>query len=112
MTGVTTRQPSCRAPRRLGPPAIHVRSVLFALNSASGYLEKADRNRENAKMIEQDRAVSRDLLVAPPRVINVGLEIFALDLAGQDVQVAHVRWSPPAGGNSHLAGLLEKLQGR
>jgi hypothetical protein len=52
------------------------------------------------------------LLGAPPRVINIGLEIFALDLACQDAKVAHVRWSPPAGGNSHLAGLLEKLQGR
>jgi hypothetical protein len=56
--------------------------------------------------------VSRDLLGAPPRVINIGLEIFAANLASQDAKVAHVRWSPPAGGNSHLAGLLEKLQGR
>jgi hypothetical protein len=45
-------------------------------------------------------------------VVNIGLEIFAADLARQDVPVAHVRWSPPAGGNSHLASLLEKLQGR
>jgi FdrA protein len=63
-------------------------------------------------MIEKDDDVSRDLLAAPPRVVNIGLEIFAANLAGQDAQVAHVRWSPPAGGNSHLAGLLEKLQGR
>ena len=56
--------------------------------------------------------VSRDLLEAPPRVINIGLEIFAVNLASQDAKVAHVRWSPPAGGNSRLAGLLEKLQGR
>ena len=62
-------------------------------------------------MIEQDH-VSRDLLGAAPRVINVGLEIFAVNLASQSAEVAHVRWSPPAGGNSHLAGLLEKLQGR
>ena len=57
-------------------------------------------------------AAAHDLLAAPPRVINIGLEIFAVDLARQDARVAHVRWSPPAGGNSHLAGLLEKLQGR
>jgi hypothetical protein len=63
-------------------------------------------------MTEKDRDVSRDLLAAPPRVINIGLEIFALNLAEQDTKVAHVRWSPPAGGNSHLAGLLEKLQGK
>lgn len=55
---------------------------------------------------------SRDLLAAPPRVVNVGLEVFAADLASQDAQVAHVRWSPPAGGNAHLAGLLEKLRSK
>ena len=63
-------------------------------------------------MIKKDEDVSRDLLAAPPCVINIGLEIFAANLADQGADVAHVRWSPPAGGNSHLAGLLEKLQGR
>jgi hypothetical protein len=62
-------------------------------------------------MIKKDD-VARDLLVAPPRVINIGLEIFAANLVCQDAKVAHVRWSPPAGGNSELARLLEKLQGR
>ena len=61
-------------------------------------------------MTEKDHDVSRDLLGAPPRVINIGLEIFAVNLTDQGAQVAHVRWSPPAGGNAHLAGLLEKLQ--
>ena len=55
---------------------------------------------------------SRDLLAAPPRVINIGLEVFAENLAAQEAQVAHVRWSPPAGGNAHLAGLLEKLRSK
>ena len=55
---------------------------------------------------------SRDLLAAPPRVVNIGLEVFAADLAAQGAQVAHVRWSPPAGGNAHLAGLLEKLRSK
>jgi hypothetical protein len=63
-------------------------------------------------MMEERNDVSHNLLEAPPRVINIGLEIFAVNLASQDVEVAHVRWSPPAAGNSHLAGLLEKLQGR
>jgi hypothetical protein len=77
---------------------------------ASVHLQERIRNLK--KMTERDRDNSRDLLAAPPRVINVGLEIFALNLAEQDAKVAHVRWSPPAGGNSHLAGVLEKLQGR
>jgi FdrA protein len=63
-------------------------------------------------MTDEDRAASRDLLAAPPRVVNIGLEVFAADLASQDAQVAHVRWSPPAGGNAQLAGLLEKLRSK
>jgi hypothetical protein len=49
------------------------------------------------------------LLEAPPRVINVGLERFAEDLTAQGVTVQHVDWSPPAGGDAHLADLLSKL---
>ena len=56
-------------------------------------------------------AAPNTLLAAPPRVINVGLELFAANLASQGAKVAHVRWSPPAGGNAHLAGLLDKLRG-
>jgi FdrA protein len=50
------------------------------------------------------------LLTAPPLVINIGLELFAENLASQGAQVVHVRWSPPAGGNSQLANLLAKLR--
>jgi hypothetical protein len=84
---------------------------MLTLHFASVHVETGCLEPENA-MIEKDNGVSRDLLGAPPRVINIGLEIFAVNLASQDAKVAHVRWSPPAGGNSHLAGLLEKLQGR
>jgi FdrA protein len=51
------------------------------------------------------------LLEAPPRVINIGLERFAQDLAAQEVAVQHVAWAPPAGGNALLADLLSKLDG-
>ena len=51
-----------------------------------------------------------DLLAAPPRVVNVGLELFAHDLTAVGAQVVHVQWSPPAGGNARLAALLEKLR--
>jgi len=102
-------------------------------------------------MDPQHRQDVKSLLAAPPRVVNVGLELFAIDLAshscspsplvgegrgggsggfGADVpylttptpdpspqgggekqaQVVHVQWSPPAGGNAHLAGLLGKLR--
>jgi FdrA protein len=54
---------------------------------------------------------SQDLLAAGPRVVNVGLEMFAANLAARGARVVHVEWSPPAGGDSRLAGLLDKLRG-
>jgi hypothetical protein len=49
------------------------------------------------------------LLDAAPRVINVGLEQFAEDLAKHGVAVEHVRWAPPARLNATLAALLCRL---
>jgi hypothetical protein len=62
------------------------------------------------RMAEQDQQDASTLLSAPPRVVNIGLELFAVNLAGQGAKVVHVAWSPPAGGNAHLAGLLDKLR--
>jgi hypothetical protein len=51
-------------------------------------------------------------LPTAPRVINIGLEGFARDLAGLGVPVAHVDWRPPAQGDPHLAALLSRLDAR
>jgi hypothetical protein len=61
-------------------------------------------------MQNEDQDDANNLLAAPPRVVNVGLELFATNLADQGVKVVHVQWSPPAGGNSQLAALLDKLR--
>jgi hypothetical protein len=65
--------------------------------------------RYSFDMSDQPRPPNH-LLAAPPRVVNVGLELFANDLKAVGAQVVHVQWSPPAGGNARLAGLLEKLR--
>jgi len=49
------------------------------------------------------------LLDRPLKVINLGLEGFARELEGQGVEVVHVDWAPPAGGDPKLAALLSKL---
>jgi hypothetical protein len=54
----------------------------------------------------------RRLLSAPPRVVNIGLEGFALDLARRNVPVVHVQWSPPAAGDPHLTELLARFEER
>jgi hypothetical protein len=49
------------------------------------------------------------LLDRPLRIVNVGLERFAKDLEAQHIEVQHVDWAPPAGGDAKLADLLSKL---
>jgi FdrA protein len=46
----------------------------------------------------------------PPRVINIGLEMFAEDLQAAGVEVVHVDWRPPTGGNARLAALLASVE--
>ena len=49
------------------------------------------------------------LLEDPLKVVNIGLEGFAQELDQQGVEVVHVNWAPPAGGDPKLADLLSKL---
>ncbi len=50
-----------------------------------------------------------DLLSTEVRVINVGLESFAVELERLGVPVLHVEWSPPAAGDPRKAALLALL---
>ena len=49
-------------------------------------------------------------LAAPLRVIHVGLEAFAEDLAVAGALAVAVDWRPPAGGDPGLAALLAALE--
>ena len=55
------------------------------------------------------RSVRESLLQAPLRVVNLGLDTFADDLAAQDVLVARLDWSPPREMDPKMASLLKKL---
>lgn len=50
------------------------------------------------------------LLANGPRIINLGLELFATQLKACGVPVVHVDWRPPAGGDPRLVSLLERLR--
>jgi hypothetical protein len=45
----------------------------------------------------------------PVRVVNLGLELFAETLEADGVEVIHVDWRPPAGGDLRLAAMLAAL---
>lgn len=51
----------------------------------------------------------KKLLEEPLKVVNIGLQEFALELDRQGVETIHVDWTPPAGGNQDLADLSAKL---
>ena len=62
-------------------------------------------------MEKDDRAAPR-LGEEPLRVVNVGLEWFYRSLLSQGAKTVHVAWRPPAGGDSKLTNLLDRLSGR
>lgn len=50
-----------------------------------------------------------ELLDRGPVVINLGVQDFAESLEAQDVEVVHVEWTPPAGGDREMIDLLDQL---
>ena len=46
----------------------------------------------------------------PLRVINIGLEGFAEDLAAAGIAVLHLDWRPPAGGDPKMTALLASVE--
>jgi hypothetical protein len=50
-----------------------------------------------------------DLLESGPIAINIGIYDFAESLQTQGIEVIHVDWTPPAGGDPEMIELLDKL---
>ena len=55
------------------------------------------------------RLDKKNILDIDLKVINIGIKIFYDSLRSQDSKVIHVDWQPPAGGESDLANLIDKL---
>ena len=51
----------------------------------------------------------QELLKGPLVVVNIGLEKFAQELEKQNVEVLHVEYRPPAGGDQDMIKLLDQL---
>lgn len=52
---------------------------------------------------------SKPEILSEIQVINIGLEQFFNSLKEQEIQVLHVSWSPPAGGDQEVIDLLNAL---
>ena len=46
----------------------------------------------------------------PLRAINIGIEVFAENLQAEGIQVVHLDWRPPSGGDTRLAAMLAALE--
>jgi len=55
------------------------------------------------------KSSSPDLFQQPLKVINLGLEVFADNLRADGIEVIHVDWRPPAGGDVRLVNILAAL---
>lgn len=52
------------------------------------------------------------LLGSPPRIVSLGLDLFARELGRLGVPVVHVEWRPPAHADPALLAALERLEAR
>lgn len=59
---------------------------------------------ENKSSVEEKTILTEKL-----KVVNIGIETFADDLRSQNVEVVHVDWKPPAGGDIEMLRILAKL---
>jgi hypothetical protein len=50
-----------------------------------------------------------ELVTKPLKIINIGIDSFLASLKAQGVEVIHVDWRPPAGGDANLMSILDKL---
>ena len=60
-------------------------------------------------MAIEKKVEKKNILVDTLKVVNIGISTFADDLRSQNVEVVHVDWKPPAGGDIEMLKLLEKL---
>jgi hypothetical protein len=49
------------------------------------------------------------LFDSPLKIINIGLLNCAESMHEQDVEVVHIYWEPPAGGDEEMINLLDEL---
>jgi len=59
--------------------------------------------------LPQKKSKDKTILSQKLKVVNIGVSTFADDLRSQDIEVVHVDWKPPAGGDVEMLRLLEKL---
>jgi FdrA protein len=67
-------------------------------------------NQEETQEAFSFKPVDLDVIKKPVVAINVGLESFAQNLIAQKVEVMHVDWRPPAGGNEKWASILQRMK--
>jgi hypothetical protein len=60
-------------------------------------------------MMDEIETPINALLCGPVIAVNLGLKSFGSSLEQQGVDVIHVDWAPPAGGDQEMMDLLDEL---
>ena len=71
--------------------------------------EKLKVKSEGQNRLSEKSNEGKNILTEKLKVVNIGISTFADDLRSQGVEVVHVDWKPPAGGDVEMLKLLEKL---
>ncbi|SDI60732.1 acyl-CoA synthetase FdrA [Natribacillus halophilus] len=93
--------------------AIVKRSNAAASHLAIKIMQTIETNLTQDKektAITTDRTPADELISEKPRIINIGLQNFAVTVHEQNGDVIQFNWSPVAGGNRRLATLLGNLK--
>ena len=59
--------------------------------------------------MSENKSSEKSILTEKLKVVNIGISTFADDLRSQGVEVVHLDWKPPAGGDIEMLKILEKL---
>ena len=57
-----------------------------------------------------EKKIVPGLIFQPIKAVNIGLDSFVESLKEQNVEVIHVDWQPPAGGDDNALDLLDRLE--
>lgn len=60
-------------------------------------------------MKRSKKSPTPEIFGQPLKVVNLGLSMFADNLHANSIEVVHVDWRPPAGGDARLANILAAL---
>lgn len=84
-------------------------NVAVSTNAVNSHMRKTAETTQMKTSELSTTQVGSSIIGKTLKVINIGISTFADDLRSQGVEVIHVDWRPPAGGDLEMVRILERL---